>query len=80
MVTSSNAITVEVADKVAAAILRSGKPKSHIANASGIPLTTFMRKINGHTDFSLSEIDSVARSLGISCAILIPECMTELAS
>jgi len=77
---SSTTITVEVADKVAAAILRSGKSKSHVANASGIPLTTFIRKINGHSDFSLSEINSIAQVLGISCAHLIPERMTALAS
>lgn len=55
----------EVADKVAAAILRVGKSKASVANAAGIPITTFTRKINGHTEFTFGELMRVASAIGV---------------
>ncbi|MGG7507981.1 helix-turn-helix domain-containing protein [Plantibacter sp. YIM 135249] len=70
MVTES--ITNEVADKVAATITRSGKSKLSVAEQAGIPTTTFNRKINGHGDFSLRELDLVAKALGVDPATFLP--------
>ena len=71
MVTES--ITSQVAEKVAAAILRSEKSKTAVALAAGIPSTTFTRKINGHADFTVNEIHAIATVLGTSSSALLPE-------
>ncbi|WP_043993636.1 helix-turn-helix domain-containing protein [Leifsonia xyli] len=73
MVTIS--ITEEVAYRVAAMITRQGMKKNYIAKAVGIPPTTFKRKIDGFTDFTVSEIDRIARVLGIAPAELLPQSM-----
>lgn len=62
----------EVADKVAAGILRSGRSKSSVAAEVGIPSTTFGRKINGHVEFSLSELLRIADALGVAPASFVP--------
>lgn len=62
----------EIADKVAAAILRSGRSQTSVAAAAGIPLTTFNRKLNGHTEFGIGELIRIARALGINPSELMP--------
>lgn len=63
----------EIADKVAAAILRSGRSKSSVGSAVGIPATTFNRKINGHVEFTFSELLRIAAELAIAPSTLVPE-------
>lgn len=46
-------------------IVRSDTSKNLIARKAGIPLTTFSRKINGHADFTIRELGSVAEALGV---------------
>lgn len=65
-------ITESVAEKVAAAITRSGSSKHAVADATGIPMTTFNRKINGHTPFNVEELALVARALNESPASFFP--------
>ena len=62
----------EVADKVAASILRSGCSKSSVSAAVGIPSTTFNRKINGHVEFTFSELLRLAEVLDVAPAMLMP--------
>lgn len=62
----------EVADKVAAAILRAGRSKSSVGAEVGIPGTTFNRKINGHVEFTFGEILRIAKALQVSPSTLIP--------
>lgn len=62
----------EVADKVAAAILRSGRSKSSVAAGAGIAQTTFTRKINGHVEFTFGELLRIAADLGVSPSTLTP--------
>lgn len=62
----------EVADKVAAAILRSGRSKSSVAVSVGIPATTFGRKINGHVEFTSGELLRIAEAVEVSPSSLLP--------
>ena len=62
----------EVADKVAAAILRSGRSKNSVAIAAGFAGTTFNRKINGHVEFTFSEVLRIANVVGVPPSELIP--------
>lgn len=62
----------ELADKVAASILRSGRSKSSVATAAGIPATTFNRKINGHVEFTFSELMRLADVLDIAPSTFTP--------
>ena len=67
----------ELADKVAASILRAGRSKASIASAVGIPATTFNRKINGHVEFTLGELLRIADVLDIAPSTLIPSAFTQ---
>lgn len=42
------------------------------AEKSGIALTTFKRKLNGGTDFTVSETYRVAKALGVEAFTLLP--------
>lgn len=67
----------EIADKVAASILRSGRSKSSVALAVGIPATTFNRKINGHVEFSFAELLRIAGELGVEPSCLVPTAFSQ---
>ncbi|MCI2959514.1 helix-turn-helix domain-containing protein [Agromyces atrinae] len=69
----------ELADKVAASILRSGRTKASVASAAGIPHTTFNRKIHGHTEFTISELLRIAEVLEIAPSALAPSAFLEVA-
>lgn len=62
----------ELADKVAATILRSGRSKASVAAAAGIPHTTFARKINGHVEFSFGELLRIAAVLEVAPSTFTP--------
>lgn len=62
----------EVADKVAASILRSGRSKSSVALAIGIPATTFNRKINGHVEFAFSDLLRIAEEIDVDPSAFVP--------
>ena len=65
-------ITAQVALKVAAAIGRSAYSQRAVAKEAGIPSTTFTRKIGGHTDFTIVELITVARILGLTLEDFLP--------
>ena len=62
----------DIADKVAAAILRSGRSKASVARDAGIPNTTFGRKLDGHVEFTFSELLRLAEVLGVAPSSLVP--------
>ncbi|WP_341935302.1 helix-turn-helix transcriptional regulator [Microbacterium sp. LWO14-1.2] len=67
-----HSIAQELADKVAASILRAGRSKTSVAAAAGIPGTTFNRKINGHVEFTMGELVRIARVLEVAPSTLTP--------
>jgi len=46
--------------------------RNAVARESGIPLTTFNRKLDGHTDFTLRELGSIAAALDRQLADILP--------
>ena len=70
----------ELADKVAASILRSGRSKASVAAAAGIPRTTFQRKLDGYTEFSFGELLRIASVLGVPPATFVPSAFLAVAS
>jgi hypothetical protein len=69
----SMTVSQEVALKVSAAIGRSGEKTSTVARAAGIPRTTFMRKLEGHTDFTVGELVRIALALRCDASALAPD-------
>lgn len=67
----------EIADKVAASILRAERSKSSVAVAAGIPGTTFNRKINAHVEFTFSELLRIADVLNVEPSSLVPATFTQ---
>ena len=53
------------ADKVAASILRAGRSKASVAAEAGIPYSTFCRKLDGHTEFTIGELIRIAKAVGV---------------
>lgn len=67
-----HSLAQELADKVAASILRSGRTKASVAAAAGIAYTTFNRKINGHVEFTFGELLRIASVLGVEPSVFTP--------
>jgi transcriptional regulator with XRE-family HTH domain len=65
------ATATATANNVVAAIEASGLTRQQVADLSGIPKTTLLRKLHGHASFTLDEIDRLARALGTTSANLI---------
>ncbi|SEC89266.1 helix-turn-helix domain-containing protein [Arthrobacter woluwensis] len=63
----------EIADKIAAAIFRSGRSLNSVATESGIPRTTFQRKINGTTPWTVEELAAVGDVLGVKPSSFLPD-------
>lgn len=61
-----------VASEVLANVTQSGKSKRSVAMQAGIPYTTFTRKLDGHGDFTIRELASIAAALGVSLKNVIP--------
>lgn len=72
----TNTVTEQIAERVAAAIARSGRKRNWVALKSGIPLTTFSRKVNGHVDFTVPEIVRIALVLDVKPSALLPRELT----
>lgn len=54
------------------AILDAERSQQWVANKAGIPVTTLRRKLQGHTDFRLGEVASIAQALNVNPAELLP--------
>lgn len=55
------------------AILDAERSQQWVADKAGIPITTLRRKLQGHTDFRLSEVANIARALNVNPSDLLPE-------
>ncbi|WP_066303319.1 helix-turn-helix domain-containing protein [Arthrobacter luteolus] len=67
----------EAARNIAAVITRKDRSKKSVADAAGIPLTTFNRKINGHGDFGILELAAIADALQVHPTELLPAAFTQ---
>lgn len=54
------------ARRVAEQIKTSGVTVVWLCDTTGIPRSTLLRRLNGHTPFTLSEIDRIATALRVS--------------
>lgn len=61
-----------VAGRVAAVMRSDDRSIKSTAEAAGIPLTTFRRKLAGHTDFTVTEIARLANALDVAPHDLLP--------
>lgn len=63
-------------DTAAARVTATMEARGHTikgtADASGIPVTTFRRKIAGHSDFTVTELAKVAAALDVQPLDLLP--------
>lgn len=62
----------ETAQKVAKAIERHGDKPTRVALKSGIARNTFMRKLNGGSEFGVYELVRIAAALGVHPTELLP--------
>lgn len=61
-----------VAGRVAAVMQADDRSIKGTAEGAGIPLTTFRRKLAGHTDFTVTEIGRIAAVLDVAPLDLLP--------
>lgn len=59
------------ARKVASAIEAAKLTRQQVSDLTGIPKTTLLRKLRGHSSFTICEIASVAKAVGVKPAALI---------
>lgn len=55
------------------AIVEAERSQMWVSRKTGIPLTTLRRKLDGHSDFLLSEVAKIAMALERHPAELLPE-------
>lgn len=65
-------VTNEVSKLVSNALTEASMSKLTLARESGIPYATLDRKIRGFTDFTISELFRVAKTLEVPLENLIP--------
>ncbi|KUM29329.1 hypothetical protein AQ436_06465 [Arthrobacter sp. EpRS66] len=63
----------ETAEKVAKAIEGRGEKPTRVALKSGIARNTFMRKLNGGSEFGVYELVRIASALGVHPSELLPQ-------
>lgn len=63
----------ETSQNILAAMRRVERSQKWTADKAGIARTTFTRKLNGGTDYTISEVARIARALGVSPSELLPE-------
>ena len=69
-------ITRNTAGLVAEAIKTTGKTRAVIARATGIPNTTFGRKLQGHGSFTVEELARIASETSTQFLELLPPALT----
>lgn len=65
-------VSPNLSEQVNQTITQRGMNRSQISEASGIPRATLIRKLQGHSDFTVRELGSIAKALGLTIADLIP--------
>lgn len=61
------------------AIADGGQSQNGIAEATGIPRTTLIRRLRGHQSFTAEELHGIANVLGITVRSLVDAADTRLA-
>lgn len=56
-------------------ILRKNTNRNALARSAGLAPTTFNRKIDGHNDFTLRELGSIANALDVKLDKILPVTM-----
>lgn len=72
MDTTTTHVTALTNHNILLGIVKQGTTKNAVARAAGIPATTFDRKVNGKSDFTLRELGQVAEALGLTLADILP--------
>lgn len=62
-----------VAHRVSAAIRAAGLTQREVSRATGIPLVTLNRRLQGHTPFIVTELYSIALATDVPVSSLYPE-------
>lgn len=62
-----------VAQRVRDAMEEQGQTEKGLAEATGIPRTTLQRRLTGNSDFTVTELDALARHLGIALVDLLAD-------
>lgn len=65
--------TIRVAANVTAAMESQGIAVRTLAERTGIARMTLSRRLTGHSDFTIGELDAVARVLGVTVTSLLSE-------
>lgn len=63
----------DIAGVIASRLGASSITLRQAAEATGIPLTTLHRKVRGHTQFRMDELDAIAKVLDVPLSDLIAE-------
>lgn len=63
--------TEQVAERVGEMINKTGVTVVWLCEATGIPRSTMIRRLNGHTAFDLNELDRIAQALRIPVTDLL---------
>lgn len=63
--------TTATAAKVEQARERAGISRLALSEATGIPRSTLIRKLNGHQSFTVGDIDVIAQALRVDPATLV---------
>ena len=67
------ATTKSASQIIVTAIKAEERSQLWVSKKTGIPLTTLRRKLDGHSDFSLSEVARIAFVLGVAPCELLPD-------
>jgi len=67
-------------ERVNQTISQSDLNRSKLSELSGIPRATLIRKLQGHSDFTVRELGSIAKALNLTIADLIPAEILESAA
>lgn len=62
----------DTAGLILAAMGAADRSKKWTAEKSGIPVSTFLRKVRGFGDFTIREVANVAQALGVHPSDLLP--------
>lgn len=68
--TTAHQVSAALAQVIGEALKSAGMSQRKLSGATGIPLVTINRKLQGITPFSAVELVAVARALGVSFAEL----------
>ncbi|WP_045296060.1 helix-turn-helix domain-containing protein [Microbacterium trichothecenolyticum] len=70
--TRESAPTDSTPARIESARLKVDRTKKWVAEQAGIAVSTFLRKLAGHGDFTISELARIARALGVHPSTLLP--------